>query len=556
MARPQLHVGRAPRPDPPLRARPRRAGIGRRADVVDPAPWESGQDHVALYLYNGHEYLEGMVGAVQGPRGRRSTSTTATSTRSYSTSSPTRGSRAIVYHAAASRRALATVLPQLAADRAAAPGRRRQRRRRCSPARSTTRRRWPRLARAVEPIVPLPRRPLHPLHRRHDRHAQGRAVAPGRHLLRAPWAAASAAAPTSAASSTRSWPAPRAATWRARCPRRRSCTAPAHWIAFSTLHSGGTVIVQRPRPTASTPPTSGRPSSASRGQHALDRRRRLRAPALDRARTPTPTTSLAPACTSARAARSSRAAAEAGASSSSLPGAVHHRRLRLVGDRAPGRPSARRAKAPRPRRSATSRCDRHTCVVDERRLTADRSPPATASSAGSPTRGRVPARLPRRRGQDPAHLSRRSTACATPCPATAPGVPGRRVDRAARPRLGHASTPAARRSSPRRSSRPSSTTPPSTTWSWPGARASAGARRSWPWSPLRPGTTPTDDELVAERRRAHRPLQAAEGGRVRRRRAPQPQRQARLRGGTPARHRPALMVAAPVPKWRLLGPTA
>ncbi len=25
--------------------------------------WESGQDHVALYLYNGHEYLEGMLGA-------------------------------------------------------------------------------------------------------------------------------------------------------------------------------------------------------------------------------------------------------------------------------------------------------------------------------------------------------------------------------------------------------------------------------------------------------------------------------------------------------------
>ena len=29
-----------------------------------------------------------------------------------------------------------------------------------------------------------PRRPLHPLHRRHHRHAQGRAVAPGRHLRR------------------------------------------------------------------------------------------------------------------------------------------------------------------------------------------------------------------------------------------------------------------------------------------------------------------------------------------------------------------------------------
>ncbi|MFF0496509.1 AMP-binding protein [Nocardia aobensis] len=30
---------------------------------ADLQPWESGQDHVALYLYNGNEYLEGMLGA-------------------------------------------------------------------------------------------------------------------------------------------------------------------------------------------------------------------------------------------------------------------------------------------------------------------------------------------------------------------------------------------------------------------------------------------------------------------------------------------------------------
>jgi fatty-acyl-CoA synthase len=42
------------------------AGIGLRSDVADPlalAPWESPHDHVALYLHNGHEYLEGMLGA-------------------------------------------------------------------------------------------------------------------------------------------------------------------------------------------------------------------------------------------------------------------------------------------------------------------------------------------------------------------------------------------------------------------------------------------------------------------------------------------------------------
>ena len=42
------------------------AGIGRRRHP--PAgralpPWESPHDHVALYLHNGHEYLEGMLGA-------------------------------------------------------------------------------------------------------------------------------------------------------------------------------------------------------------------------------------------------------------------------------------------------------------------------------------------------------------------------------------------------------------------------------------------------------------------------------------------------------------
>jgi fatty-acyl-CoA synthase len=42
------------------------AGVGLRRDVPDPAalpPWESPHDHVALYLHNGHEYLEGMLGS-------------------------------------------------------------------------------------------------------------------------------------------------------------------------------------------------------------------------------------------------------------------------------------------------------------------------------------------------------------------------------------------------------------------------------------------------------------------------------------------------------------
>ncbi|HEV7762946.1 MAG TPA: AMP-binding protein [Acidimicrobiales bacterium] len=39
------------------------AGLGLRADPRSVEPWESPHDHVALYLYNGPEYLEGMLGA-------------------------------------------------------------------------------------------------------------------------------------------------------------------------------------------------------------------------------------------------------------------------------------------------------------------------------------------------------------------------------------------------------------------------------------------------------------------------------------------------------------
>ncbi len=38
-------------------------GIGFRTERAALAGWESGQDHVALYLHNGNEYLEGMVGS-------------------------------------------------------------------------------------------------------------------------------------------------------------------------------------------------------------------------------------------------------------------------------------------------------------------------------------------------------------------------------------------------------------------------------------------------------------------------------------------------------------
>jgi len=40
-----------------------RHGLGCQRDRAGLENWESGQDHVALYLYNGNEYLEGMLGA-------------------------------------------------------------------------------------------------------------------------------------------------------------------------------------------------------------------------------------------------------------------------------------------------------------------------------------------------------------------------------------------------------------------------------------------------------------------------------------------------------------
>ena len=38
-------------------------GLGRLTERAGLKPWHSGQNHVALYLYNGPEYLEGMYGA-------------------------------------------------------------------------------------------------------------------------------------------------------------------------------------------------------------------------------------------------------------------------------------------------------------------------------------------------------------------------------------------------------------------------------------------------------------------------------------------------------------
>ena len=89
-----------------------------------------------------------------------------------------------------------------------------------------------------------------------------------------------------------------------------------------------------------------------------------------------------------------------------------------------------------------ARLDGH--VRDDRRQRTCCRPTSTACSAPGDDEigwlaksGPARARLPRRRRQDRAHLSRWSTACATRCPAIGPAAATDGMRRAARPRLGH-----------------------------------------------------------------------------------------------------------------------
>ena len=186
-------------------------------------------------------------------------------------------------------------------------------------------------------------------------------------------------------------------------------------------------------------------------------------------------------------------------------------------------PPARSRSAPAPRRR--QRGPRPRARAGRRRSSAGWPRAAGCRSATWATRPR------------PRAPSRRSTACATRCPATGPGSPptaSSSCTAATRSR----STPAARRSSPRRSSGARRTTPRCTTSSWSAGRASAGARRSWPsCGSATARRRPTADAARAEGDAAHRPLQAPEGDRLRRRGRAHPRRQGRLPLGQGGRRR-------------------
>ena len=144
------------------------------------AGWESGQDHVALALYNGNEYLEGMLGSYRArvapvqrqlPLRRRGAALPA-QRRPAAGHDP-----ALVARPDAGRGAAHAGR----APRRAAPGRGRIGPR-PPPRGGLVRGGAGRILARGRAGRPLPRRPLHPLHGRHHGHAQGRAVAPARHL--------------------------------------------------------------------------------------------------------------------------------------------------------------------------------------------------------------------------------------------------------------------------------------------------------------------------------------------------------------------------------------
>ena len=90
------------------------AGIGLRTDLAGPSalpPWESPHDHVALYLHNGHEYLEGMLGAWKARAVGVNVNYRYVATELRYVLADSRA-RAVVYHGAFAA-TLAEVLPDL-----------------------------------------------------------------------------------------------------------------------------------------------------------------------------------------------------------------------------------------------------------------------------------------------------------------------------------------------------------------------------------------------------------------------------------------------------------
>ena len=210
---------------------------------------------------------------------------------------------------------------------------------------------------------------------------------------------------------------------------------------------------------------------------------------------------------------------------------VPGRRLRLVGDRGPGHgPHGRRLRRPgapsppwtTPRWSSTS--DLQPVRARLR-----------APSAGWPARGHIPLRLPRRPREDRGHVRGARRAALGHHRRHGHGGRGRARSTCwggARA----ASTPAARRSSPRRSSRCCGPAPTSTTCSWSASPDERWGERVSAIVQPAAGAGPTADELI-EHCRAHLAgYKVPKYGDLRRPRRPVARGQARLPLGQGPRH--------------------
>ena len=127
------------------------AGAGRPHRAGALAGHESGQDHVALALYNGNEYLEGMLGAYRARVAPFNVNYRYVGEELRYLLERRRAPAAVIYHASLAP-ILAEVLADLPTCRRPAPGGRRVGPSRSCPGPSTTRRPWP-------PPRPAGRRP-------------------------------------------------------------------------------------------------------------------------------------------------------------------------------------------------------------------------------------------------------------------------------------------------------------------------------------------------------------------------------------------------------------
>ena len=208
-----------------------------------------------------------------------------------------------------------------------------------------------------------------------------------------------------------------------------------------------------------------------------------------------------------------------------LPHAQGGRHVRRVGDRRPGptrRPAGDGGGPPVCAPTTHRRCSTTTCGPSQ---------PGTGRVGKLGPPGPHPARLLQGPGEDGGHVPRHRRRALVDPRRHGRGR-GRRHDRAARPRRGVASTPAARRCTPRRSracSRPTRRWP---TRSWSACPTSASASGSPPSSRCAPGADdPADAELEAYCQRPHLGLQGAPHLGPPRPPAAPPDRQGRLQVG-------------------------